>query len=139
MAMPTFVDPRTDPTPRPGIPSAAVTESPDELVDLHRLCREGRLYEVEAWIRLGRPLQLAWQGPHGRRFPTALTIAIETKQHSLLLLLLCNGYQFTLEPTSPLTLALEARRWDLVDLFWAWGADPLQVSPSTVFETYCTE
>jgi hypothetical protein len=91
---------------------------------------------VEAWIKAGRPLQLAWQGPHGRRFPTALTIAMDTGQHSLFLLLLCNGYQLNQEPTSPLVLALEARRWDLVDFFWAWGADPLQVSPSTVFETY---
>jgi hypothetical protein len=136
MAMPTFVDPRTDPTPRPGTPRAVVTESHEELVELHRLCREGRLYEAEAWIRAGRPLQLVWSGPHGRRFPTALTIAMDTGQHSLLLLLLCNGYQLNREPTSPLTLALEARRWELVDLFWTWGADPLQVSPSTVFETY---
>ena len=78
MAMPTFVDPRTDPTPHPGTPPAVTTESADELVELHRLCREGRLYEVEAWITAGRPLQLAWHGPPGRRFPTALTIARET-------------------------------------------------------------
>src|SRR5512139_246037 len=107
MAMPTFIDPRIDPTPRPGTAPAVVTESPDELVELHRLCREGRLYEVEVWIKAGRPLQLAWSGLPGRRFPTALTIAMDTGQHSLLL---CNGYQFPLEPTSPLTLALEARR-----------------------------
>jgi hypothetical protein len=66
MPMPIFVDSRTDPTPRPDTPLAATTESPDELVELHRLCREGRLYEVEAWIKAGRPLQLAWQGgPQG--------------------------------------------------------------------------
>jgi hypothetical protein len=116
--------------------ASAVADSPDELADLHRLCREGRLYDVEAWIKAGHPLQLSGEGVYGRRFPTALTIAMDTGQHSLLLLLLCNGYQLNREPTSPLVLVLEARRWDLVDFFWSWGADPLQVSPSTVFETY---
>ena len=134
--MPTFVDPRTDPKPCAGISPAAVTDSPDELEELHRLCREGRLYDVEAWIKAGHPLQLSGEGAYRRRFPTALTIAIETRQHSLLLLLLCNGYRLGLEPAAPLTLALEARRWDLVDLFWAWGADPLQVGGDTVFATY---
>jgi len=55
MAMPTFVDPRIEPTPHPGTPPAVVTDSPDELIDLHRLCREGRLYDVEAWIKAGCP------------------------------------------------------------------------------------
>jgi hypothetical protein len=136
MAMPAFVDPRTDPNPRPGTPPAVVTDSPDQLAELHRLCREGRLYDVEDWIKADRPLQLSGQGPHGQRFPTALTIALDTGQHSLVLLLLCNGYRLDLEPALPLTRALEARQWDFVDLLWAWGADPTQVSPSTVFDTY---
>ena len=78
MAAPAFVDHPADPNPHPGTPPRVMTESPEELVELHRLCREGWLYEVEAWIKAGRQLQLAWKGPHGCRFPTALTITKET-------------------------------------------------------------
>lgn len=137
--MPEFVDPRTNPTPLASGSVSLVADSPDQVEDLHRLCREGRIYDVEAWIRAGRPLQLAREArPRGRQFPTALEIAIETGQQGLVLLLLCNGYRLDLEPSSPFNLALKSRRWDLVDLLWAWGADPVRVSPRTVFETYNT-
>jgi hypothetical protein len=134
--MSTFIDPRTDPKPHSDAPVASVTDSPDRLAELHQLCREGRLYDVEAWIKAGHPLQLGSEGAYGHRFPIALTIAIEKRRHSLLPLLLCNGYRLDLEPISPLSVALEARRRDLVDRFWAWGADPLRVSADTVFATY---
>ena len=68
-----------------------------ELRELHRLCKEGKLYEVEDWIRQGRPLQ---GGPPARphwRYRTALEIALETGQHSLTLLLLRNGYILDVE------------------------------------------
>jgi hypothetical protein len=132
-----FVDPRTHPQPSGRSAGPGLAPSPEDLESLHRLCGEGRLYEVEAWIMAGQPLQLAPEGrQQGRRLPTALEIALETGQHSLLLLLLCNGYRLDLEPVCPLTRALEARRWEYVDLFWAWGADPRRVTADTVFDTY---
>ncbi len=134
-----FVDPRTHPQPTSPRPASPLADSPDQIEDLLRLCREGQLYDIEAWIKAGRPLQVVpGARPAGRRLPTALEIALETGQHALLLLLLCNGYRLDLEPVCPLTQALAARRWDYVDLFWAWGADPRQVSADAVFATYNT-
>jgi hypothetical protein len=135
--MPKFVDPRTHPQPgiRPSV--SGLAESLDQVADLYRFCREGWIYEIEDWIKAGRPMQLALEArPRGRRIPTALEIALDTGQQALVVLLLCNGYQLDLEPDSPLNLALKARRWDLVDLLWAWGADPMEVNPFIVFDTY---
>ena len=47
------------------------------------------MYEVEEWIKAGRPLQLHVAArPRGRRATTALEIALETGQYSLAFLLL---------------------------------------------------
>ena len=104
-----FVDPRTHPKPDSRLTGSVLAQSLDQAEGLHRLCREGRIYEVEAWIKAGRPLQVQ-PGGTGHRMPTALQVALETGQHSLLLLLLCNGYRLDLEPVCPLTRALSARR-----------------------------
>lgn len=50
--------------------------------------------------------------------------------------MLCNGYDPNLKPDSPLDLALQARRRDLVDLLLEWGADPHRVNPEDLFDTY---
>jgi hypothetical protein len=92
---------------------------------------------VEDWIRSGKPLQLSAESrPKGHRPTTALEIALKTGQQGLVLLLLSNGYRLTLEPSSPLNLAMEVRRWDLVDLLLAWGAESDDVSLHTLFGTY---
>jgi hypothetical protein len=70
---------------------------------------------------------------------SALEIALESRNHALVLLLLCNGYDQGLEASCSLDLALRARRWDLVDMLLEWGADPHQVSLSDLFDTYRTE
>jgi hypothetical protein len=86
---PTFIDPRTHPDPRDPRPLARFTGDADELEELHRSCREGRLYAVERWIQAGRPLQLAPGSPvpRRRRVRTALEIALERQDYSLVLLL----------------------------------------------------
>ncbi len=135
--MPEFLDPRTNPQPRYHASVSKVAASVHELEELHRLCREGRLYDVEGWIKAGRPLQLRIEArPQGRRITTALEIALQTGQHALALLLLCNGYRLDLEPRSPLDVALRARRWDLVDMLSDWGADPAKADLCTLFDTY---
>lgn len=72
-----FIDPRTHPVPtnRP----ARITNEPSELVELHELGKQGRLYEVEVWIKAGRPLQIAehHSSVGRRRVATALEIALE--------------------------------------------------------------
>lgn len=132
-----FIDPRLDPEPRRGKPPARTTPDPDRLAELHRLCREGRLYDIERWIRAGRPLQISQDAPpRRRRTGSALAIALEDESHALTLLLLCNGYDPNLEPSSPLDLALQARRWDLLDLLLQWGADPKEVDLGALYDTY---
>jgi hypothetical protein len=132
-----FVDPRDDPQPGGQGVAPRTTNDPEDLVELHRFCREGRLYAVERWIRASRPLQVA-EGTtvKGRRLTSALEIALEDRSHALVLLLLCNGYDPNLESCCPLDLALRARRWDLLDLLLEWGADPLRVNLGDLFDTY---
>jgi hypothetical protein len=114
-----------------------LTHSLEHLKPLHRLCREGRLYDVERWIADGKPLQLTPETvPKGTRPKTALQIALETGQHSLATLLLRNGYQLEFERYAPLDLALRSRRWDLFDLLLEWGGDLKSVDVYTVLDTY---
>lgn len=115
----------------------ALAQSSEELKSLYQLCREGRLYEVEQWISEGKPLQAALAViAKGSRPKTALQIAIESGQHSLVQLLLSRGYQLELEKCQPLDIALAARRWDLFDLLLEWGADLKSVDVYTVLNTY---
>ena len=121
-----FNDPRTCPTQRGQVMDRKLAAAMSEIGELHDLCRQGCLYEVEEWIRAGNPLQLDPAAvSKGRRIRSALEIGLKAGNHSLCQLLLCNGYRIDVEPDSPLNLALQARRWDLVDLLLSWGADPL--------------
>jgi hypothetical protein len=117
-----------------------LADDPAEVESLIELCQAGRIYAVETWIAEGRPIQ-ASAYIVGRRgfYGSPLTLAMETHQHDLLVLLLCNGYQLERESVSPVERALEARRWDLLELFLEWGADASRVDPETVLATYRTD
>lgn len=135
--MPTnLVDPRSNPDPRAPRAPARFTTNAAELEDLHRCCLEGRLYDVERWIQAGRPMQLAAGSLIEPRRRTALEIVLDRQNHSLVLLLLANGYDVNAEPESPLDWALRRRRLDFLDLFLDWGADPRQVDLHTLNATY---
>jgi hypothetical protein len=77
--------------------------------------------------------------PKGARPKTALQVALETGQHSLVSLLLKSRYRLDLERYSPVDLALKVRRWDLFDLLLQWGADLKSADVYTVLETYNVE
>lgn len=114
-----------------------LAQSVEDVRPVHRMCREGRLYEVERWIAEGKPLQVAPTGlSKGSRPKSALQIAIESGQHSLVFLLLSSGYQIQIEPYAPLDMALQTRRWDLADLLLEWGADLQSADVYTVLNTY---
>jgi hypothetical protein len=66
-------------------------------------------------------------------------VAIETNQSDLLMLLLCNGYQLGQETHYPLERALYEKRWNILELFLEWGADPSGVGADAVFATYRTD
>lgn len=131
-----FVDPRSDPSPSNNASGPRLTENQEELKPLHVLCREGRLYEIEQWIRDGRPLQIASGVSLSGRTTSALKIALERGDYALTYLLLCNGYQTRLQRGSPLDMALESRRTDLLDLLLEWGADPHEMDLYYLFATY---
>lgn len=132
-----FIDPRESPSPSGQRALRRVTSDPAAVVELRALCREGRIYETERWIRDGRPLQLDPAAvPKGRHLETPLEVAIDRGNHGLVLVLLCNGYDPNLDKRSPLERAVERRDWPIVDLLWAWGADPKRVSPYDILSSY---
>jgi hypothetical protein len=128
-----FVDPpQSDPASRVPEPAQHV----DELQGLARLCEQGRVYEVEDWVRQGLPLHLAPSVKVHGRFRSPLQIALRTGQHSLALLLLRNGCAPDADRSSPFDTALQARRSDLVDLLFQFGADPGRVDLEILLDTY---
>jgi hypothetical protein len=133
--MNTFVDPRVETEAPLDRPRPRTTTHAEELAELNALCSAGRLYDIERWIDVGRPLQ-ADAAMHRRRASSALQIALEAGNHSLVLLLLSNGYDANREPSSPLDLALRDRRFDLVTLLLDWGAEPRDVDLDDLFDTY---
>lgn len=91
-------------------------------------------------IAEGKPLQLAPDTILKRTRPkSALQIALESGQHSLASLLLSSGYRLELERYAALDIALQARRWDMVDLLLEWGADLKSADVYTVLNTYNVE
>jgi hypothetical protein len=133
-----FVDPRILHVAAVLPPRLEPTERPEDVVELHRLCREGRLYEVERWLVEGKPVQVA-ESVSSRSLTTALGIALERDNHSLVVLLLSNGYDPDVEPQSPLDIALRNRRWEYVDLLLEYGADPKRVDVEVLFDTYSSQ
>jgi hypothetical protein len=91
---------------------------------------------VERWIAAGNPLQIAVGSEPKGQATSALEIALEARNHALVLLLLCNGYDSNLERRCPLDQALRSRQWALLDLLLEWGADPQRVSVSDLLDSY---
>src|SRR5579863_7187898 len=96
-----FVDPREGPTKSNAGAPPRTTVEPSALTELHRLCRENRIYDVERWIAAGNPLQMAAGSERKGQTSSALEIALDARNHALVLLLLCNGYDPNLERCSP--------------------------------------
>ena len=132
----TFVDPREYPSGARISLLPRTTSEPSVLRELHRLCRENRIYDVERWIKDGKPLQTIPGEAQKGQTTSAMEIALESRNQGLLLLLLCNGYDPNLERDSPLDSALRSRRWDLLDLLLEWGAHPMRVSVGNLLDTY---
>src|SRR2546428_5468611 len=110
--MTAFIDPRDALAYGASKLPARTTMEPEELAELHQLCREGRLYDVERWIRVGRPVQIAQGTPVKRaRVTSALEIAAQSGNHALVLLLLSNGYDPNQELCCPLDV--DRIRWKI--------------------------
>jgi hypothetical protein len=59
------------------------TKPPENAKELLKLCRAGRLYEIEKWIADGKPLEI----PRAK-YGTLLQVAVGTGFHSLIELLM---------------------------------------------------
>lgn len=97
-----------------------------EVEPLMALCATGKVYEIEAWIVEGRPIQFPkTQELKSRRWTsTPMGIAIKYHGHSLAALLLANGYDPNGDFQDNLALAVEARDAGLVKLLLNHGTDP---------------
>jgi hypothetical protein len=134
-----FVDPRTGPKPPFAASPPQPAEDAKEIAPLVALCRVGRIYEVEQWIRAGKPIHARTYRSGGRRMHNPLEVAIKTNQFELAFLLLCNGFPPDSGEESVLDRALRERKMELFELLLAWGADPLRADVYEVLNTYDSE
>ncbi len=88
--------------------------------ELMRLCRTGRLYEVESWIASGKSLDITCATKNRRR-KSLLEVAVETGFHSLVELIAKSGATSSSSKDAALALAVSLRRLDLVELLCANG------------------
>ena len=104
-----------------------VTEEGKELV---RLCRTGRLYDVEKWIASGKPLGIPVD-----KYKTLLRIAVETGFHSLIELIAKHETNQA-NKNSALEGAVSLKRLDLAELLIQNGAQVTGVPFSEVLLTW---
>jgi hypothetical protein len=101
---------------------------PDDLKELCSLCRAGKLFAVEQWIRDGRRHRI----PPGNFTTSPIRIAIESRFHSLVEVLLRDGGMGQDEKNNALIRAIDSRNFDLVELLAQYGADPCTVDFDTI-------
>jgi hypothetical protein len=111
----------------------------DELVPLLALCREGKLFEVQDWIRQGRPVAL--QEDVGARGASRnpLRIAIDSGFHSLVEILLEAGAPQRERGYCALHHVVDLRRVDLAELLFRYGAKVEDVPMQFVLESWTPE
>jgi hypothetical protein len=94
----------------------ALTPATEEIKELVRLCRSGRLYDVERWIAAGE----SFEGIIAKR-KTLLQIAVETGFHSLAELIAKNERSQSSKDAA-LADAVSLKRFDFVELLVENGA-----------------
>jgi hypothetical protein len=112
-------------------PPNAVDSETKELV---RLCRRGRLYDIERWINDGRSLEIPATTTRGRQ-RSLLQIAVETGFHGIVELIAKHEASQSAKDTA-LRDAVSSRRLDLVELLLANGADVKSVPLADVLLTW---
>ncbi len=93
----------------------------DDSKRLLQLCKTGRLYDIEEWVRSGKSLKV----PDGSR-KTPLSVALRAGFHSLLELLLRHESSQQ-SKNAVLEEAVQMRRPDLVELAVKYGAEPASI------------
>jgi len=111
----------------------------EEIDHLVKLCRAGRLYEVQDWITAGKPVNLPPAHALKRAKQSPLQVALDLGFHSLVQLLLEGGASLEDPRYPPLAQALQKRRLDFVQLLVKHGANIHSVHMEEVFDTWSNE
>jgi hypothetical protein len=93
---------------------------PDDLKELCGLCRAGKLFAVQRWIREGKRSRM----PEENFSTSPVRIAIEQGFHSLVEVLLQDNVLSKDEKNEWLARAVDSRNLDVVELLAQYGADP---------------
>jgi hypothetical protein len=107
--------------------------TPDAAKELVRLCRAGRLYEIEKWIAAGKPLDVPVA--KNRRTKTLLQIAVETGFHSLVELIARHDMNQA-SKNAALADSVSLRRLDFVELLIENGSEITSVPLADVLLTW---
>lgn len=116
----------------------AQSKPPDELAPLREMCRQGRLFEVQDWIRSGKPITPDSPPPKNAR-NSPLCIAISRGFHSLVKILLEAGAPIQEGGYNALNHAVQLRRPDLVALLLENGGKVQDVSMHDAIATWQRE
>jgi len=111
------------------------TESYDEIKPLNELCKAGKLFEVQDWLKDGRPVNVK-QPEKGNRRRSPLEIAIERGFHSLVQVLLEAGAVTADNRYNALEDAVDKKRLDIIKLLIVHGANLKSVDMFNVFLTW---
>lgn len=111
------------------------SQDTDALKPLVELCKHGCLFEVQDWIKAGKPVNPLHQ-TKGRRSKNSLETAIDKGFHSLVRVLLEGGSIVDDGSYSAIEHALSERRLDIIELLEKNGADLASVDMGYVFETW---
>lgn len=102
-------------------PTSGTVLSIEDSRELLSLCKAGKLYQIEDWIKSGRSISV-----HPKSRDSPLHIAVRTGFHSLLELLARNC-ETTEELNEVLIQAVRRQQFDMARMLVEVGADPLSV------------
>lgn len=108
----------------------------DDIKPLVDLCRQGKLFEVQAWIAAGKPVNPPEKPEKKAPYKSPLKIAIDKGFHSLAQILLDAGAIIKDDSYNALQHALDNRRLDLIKLLVEHRADINSVDMILVFDTW---
>ncbi|MCA9670671.1 MAG: hypothetical protein KC503_33975 [Myxococcales bacterium] len=100
----------------------------DELDELVQLCRQGKLFEVQAWVSSGKPIAMPENTPSRSHRRNPLRVAMNAGFHSLVEVLLDAGAPRVEGNYNALQHAVDLRRPDLAELLFSHGAAANEVS-----------
>ena len=108
-------------------------ETPEDIRPLVELCKIGKLFDVQAWIAAGKPVNPPMPTSKRSHPNSPLDIAIDRGFHSLVEVLLQGGAAFETEGYKcPIHDALRMQRFDLAKLLVEHGGNPRSVDVADV-------